>query len=404
VPRLPSDLPRESSAQQPVSLPKKLLLFRPALTDGGADRVTVTLLHYLNPQNFACSLALMRREGPLVAEVPRHVPTYDLKVGQLRYASLRLAGLIRDLSPDAVLSTSSGGNLVVSLAHWLSARSECSLVLSERNTYSKARQKLPPWLPVTTVKSFLYRRADLIVAVSRGVAADLERVLGLPSGLVKVIYNPVVDSNLLARANEPIEHPWFQEDRPIILAVGRLVPQKDYPTLLRAFAGLRRSHPCRLVILGEGPLRQSLAGLCEDLGIAQDVQFMGFVPNPFPYMRHCTVFVLSSQYEGLPGALIQAMACGAAVVATDCDSGPREVIEHGVNGLLVPVGDPEALQGAVSRILDDPAVRTRLRGHARLRARWFDASRMVRRYEEALEIAVSARKARNLRGVHSYSR
>jgi glycosyltransferase involved in cell wall biosynthesis len=156
-------------------------------------------------------------------------------------------------------------------------------------------------------------------------------------------------------AREPVDHPWFAPGEvPVVLSAGRLTRQKDFPVLIRAFSRVYASRRCRLVLLGEGEERRSLEALLEDLGLRQCVSLQGFVRNPFAYMRRAAVFALSSAWEGLPGALIQALACGVPVVATDCENGPREILHDGRFGRLVPVGDVPALANAILGALDGP--------------------------------------------------
>jgi glycosyltransferase involved in cell wall biosynthesis len=170
-----------------------------------------------------------------------------------------------------------------------------------------------------------------------------------------VLPNPVVTPELVECAAQPLDDPWFTAGAaPVVLGAGRLDQQKDFPTLIRAFAAVRSKRAARLVILGEGPERARLESLVEELGIGEHVRLPGFVSNPFSYMARAAVFVLSSAWEGMPGVLIQAMACGAPVVATDCESGPREVLASGKYGRLVPVGDHAALAEAIAATLDAP--------------------------------------------------
>jgi glycosyltransferase involved in cell wall biosynthesis len=362
----------------------RLMIFRPNLADGGADRVTVTLLKYLDLRRFDPTLVLMRKEGQMLGHVPKAVRVLELGSRRLRGAWPALTRLVRAESPDVLVSTSSGGNLVVSLAQWLSGH-RCRLVLSERTMFSMARKERIPWtVPIGAVKRFLYRRAHLVMAVSQGVADDLVQVLRLPRSLVRVVYNPIVDESLLDQAEQPLAHPWFEDGVPVVLAAGRLITQKDYPTLLEAFGQVRRSRPARLMILGEGVLRPALEALVKEMGMEQDVQLPGFVINPFPYMKRCTVFVLSSKFEGLPGVLIQAMACGAPVISTDCPSGPAEIIEPGRSGLLVPVGNADSLAREIEHLLADPQRRETLAREGQRRAHDFNVQTMVAQYEAAL--------------------
>jgi glycosyltransferase involved in cell wall biosynthesis len=206
------------------------------------------------------------------------------------------------------------------------------------------------WSPL--LARLFYPWSDGIIAVSRGVAKDLTDVTGLPLERIHTIYNPTITPILLEKAKEPIDHPWFKPgELPVILGVGKLYEQKDFPTLLRAFARVRQVKPCRLVILGRGPQRQKLNALTRELGLSQEVAMLGFVENPYAYMARAAVFVLSSAWEGLPNALIEAIALETPVVSTNCESGPQEILDHGKYGSLVPVGDSDAMAQAILEVL-----------------------------------------------------
>jgi len=185
------------------------------------------------------------------------------------------------------------------------------------------------------------------------VRGDLAQLMNVSRERITVIYNPsVVQAEVQAKAQAPLDHPWFKPDQPpVILAVGRLQVQKDYPTLIRAFALVRQTRPVRLLILGEGKERPLLEALVKELGLEQDVSLPGFVLNPYAYMARAALFVLSSRWEGLPTVLIEALCCGAPVVSTDCPSGPREILRDGQYGPLVPVGGVNALARAIETTL-----------------------------------------------------
>jgi glycosyltransferase involved in cell wall biosynthesis len=231
-----------------------------------------------------------------------------------------------------------------------------------------------------------YLQADAIVAVSDGVADDLAAHAGFPRERITAVHNPVVGPDLLAKAGEHLDHPWFAPgEPPVILGAGRLHPQKDFSTLIRAFAQVRAKRPARLVILGassptEPAQAVELKALPDALGVAEDVAMPGFVDNPFAFIARASAFVLSSRYEGLPGVLIQALACGTPVVSTDCPSGPREILDDGQFGTLVSVGDEAALAQAIENTLDDPPAPERLRARAQL----FTVERAATRYLELL--------------------
>lgn len=244
---------------------------------------------------------------------------------------------------------------VVAIVAKICAGVSMRLVISERSTPSQeaARSTGLAQKAVYRLMRRLYPKADGIVAVSRGVAHDLARFAGLPPDSIQVIYNPFDIKHIQELSRQPLEHPWLAPGQPpVVLAVGRLTEQKDFPTLIRAFARLRAQRPARLMILGEGELRGELEALVHSLGLTNDVAMPGFVANPYAYYARCSVFVLSSKWEGLPGVLIEAMACGARVVATDCPSGPEEILEGGRWGKLTAVGDVKQLSEAISTTMD----------------------------------------------------
>ncbi len=362
----------------------RIVLFRPTLGDGGADRVTLTLLERLPRERYEPTLVLVRREGALVDRVPADVPVVELGRRRLALAVPALAHALRAQDPDVVLCTAGGANVIATLAHRL-ARSRARLVLSERNAVRRPglawrnRFEIP-------LKRAVYPLADVVTAVSEGVARDLREILRLPPARVVTVGNPVVAPDLPALAAAPLEHPWFGDPaQPVIVAVGRLVAQKDYPTMLRAFALVRARRAARLVILGIGAEQTALEALAGELGVAADVGFVGFDPNPFRWMARAHLLLQSSVAEGLPGTLIQAMACGTPVVATDCDHGPREVVTDGADGFLVAVGDARALSDRASQLLADPGLRARMSGAARDAAQRHTIAISMQRYQDVID-------------------
>jgi glycosyltransferase involved in cell wall biosynthesis len=265
-----------------------------------------------------------------------------------------------------MISSMTHTNVAAILAN-ATARPQTRLVVVEHNQHSLNRRQKRGLVALSyNMVRWLYPRADLIAAVSEGVREDLARAAGLSLGGIDILHNPVVTDDLERRAAEAVDHPWFREgEPPVVLAVGRFTRQKNFPLLLEAFAEVRRKRVARLVILGEGDLRGELEAKVRDLGISAEVDLPGFDSNPFRFMRRAGVFVLSSDWEGLPTALIEAMACGTPVVATDCPSGPREILLGGRLGRIVPVGDAHALAGAIAATLTAPADRATLIARAR---------------------------------------
>lgn len=345
--------------------PQRVMFFRPSMAEGGADRVTLTALRLLDRRRFTPSLALMRLEGPHLAEVPRDVEVHHVRAPRLALAAPGLSWVLGREQPDVLCSTSSTGNIVAAMAH-AAARSQARLILSERTPLARddgrgavgqLRRDAFSW-----AKRKTYHRADLVTAVARGVAEQLVTELGLPEEKVRVLDNPVIDEQLAAGAAQALAEParGFFAGPPVILACGRLVSVKDYPTLLSAFALVRARAAARLCILGDGPERTALEARAAELGLGDSVLWAGFDPNPFRYMARASLLLHASRAEGMPGAQIQAMACGLPVVSTDCPFGPREVIREGENGYLVPVGDAAALAARALAVLTDAALRQRL--------------------------------------------
>ncbi len=310
----------------------------------------VTLANAFCQRGHSVQVVLAEAVGELLKELNPAVQVVDLKAGRMVRALPRLTRFLRRERPEALLSTLSQPNLVAIVARrW--ARVPTRVVVREANTptqeFSHATLLKDRVVPILI--SLFYRDADGVVAVSQGVAESLSR-LGVSN--LRVIPNPVITPRLKELCDTPLEHPWFEAgEPPVVLAVGRLEAQKDYPTLLQAFAQVVQVRPARLLILGEGEQRPVLEQMVRSLGLERWVSMPGFVSNPFPYMRRASVYVLSSRFEGLPNALIQAMACGCPVVSTDCPSGPREILDEGRYGHLVPVGDANALAQAILEVL-----------------------------------------------------
>lgn len=294
-----------------------------------------------------------------------------------------LARYLRRARPDVLLSASIPPNLVAIMARGLAA-APTRLVLRQSNALhlaGDARFAAVPALPRDPLVRRLYRHADAIIAVSHGVGENVVATTGVPASRVHTIAAGVGEE-VEALARENPGHPWFAPgEPPVVLNVGRLVAQKDQATLLRAFAEVRRRRGARLLVVGpDGPARRDLDRLVDELALRDCVQFHGFSPNPYAFMARADLFVLSSVTEGMPNALLEAMACGCPVVSTDCPSGPRELLEAGAYGRLVPTRDPTALAKAIAAALDETPDPARMRA----RAAEFGIERAVDAYVEVL--------------------
>jgi glycosyltransferase involved in cell wall biosynthesis len=273
----------------------------------------------------------------------------DLKAARVLSSLPALVGYLRRERPDALLSTLDYANVVAIWAR-LIAGAPSRMAVNEQNTISVSSQNSTQWRQrvLPRLAKYFYPLAGYIIGNSQGVAEDLRQVTGLPATRIQLIYNPVVTPELGELKKADLQHPWFGSGQPpVILAVGRLKPQKDFSTLIHAFAKVRKNRLCRLLILGEGPERGALEALIRELGLEQDVELPGFLENPCAYMSRASLFVLSSRWEGLPTVLIEALYCGVPIVSTDCPSGPREILAGGQYGSLVPVQDVPALAEAI---------------------------------------------------------
>lgn len=294
-----------------------------------------------------------------------------------------LRDYLKRAQPAGLLSAMTQCNLVAIWAHRLAGRPG-RVVVSDRNMLSSfvARHAHKPrWRHLPALVAHVYPGADAIVGVSMAVADDLADCTGLSREIITSAPNPTVDDALRAAATQSADHPWFAAgEPPVIIGVGRLVDQKDPVTLLQAFARIRAERPARLMLIGEGPLRDTLSRQAAELGVADDVTLPGWDDNPFPAMAAARVFVLPSKFEGLPGVLIQALACGCPPVATDCPGGSSEILEGGRYGRLVPIGDIEAMAHAINQTLDKPPERKQLKA----RAEAYSAETSAQRYAELL--------------------
>lgn len=360
----------------------RVLFIIPNLEGGGAERVLVGLIRRISRASFEPHLALMNKRGVYLDDVPADVRVYDLKKGStLSFFGLqrRIAGMVRRIDADAVLTFINYSNIVA-----LSSRRiygwKCPVIVSERTTLGPS---LKPQRFVSLKKFLvrgLYPQAEAVIAVSEGVKTDLIESFAVPKDKIEVIYNPLDIDRLRALAQEDGGGPPASD----IIAVGRLTGAKDYPTLLRAFRHVRMKRDAHLVIAGEGEERGALQSLAVRLGVEGSVVWAGFVQNPYALMARSKVFVLSSAWEGFANVLPEAMACGTAVVATDCSSSPGEIIENGVTGLLVPVGDDRALADAILSLLEDDGLRERLTTAAARRVKEFRCEKIISDYESLL--------------------
>lgn len=319
--------------------------------------MVINLAEGIAERGFPVHLVVASSEGVLRNQLSPAVRLVDLRASRVLWSLAPLISYLRRERPRVLVSSMSHANLIAIWAGKL-ARRMTPVMVTVHNTMSRStpQQGRLAGIVWPQLLRIFYPWARCVIAVSEGAAEDLLRTSGLLREKVRVVYNPVITRSGIAQARQTPDDPWFAPGQPpVILAAGRLTAQKDFVTLLRAFAEVRRGRVARLMILGEGEERSRLQALARELGVASDVALPGFRENALAYMASARLFVLSSAWEGLPTVLIEALAAGTPVVSTDCPSGPREILQEGHLGALVPVGNSSALASAINAVLDQPA-------------------------------------------------
>jgi len=347
---------------KPFKQKTRVAFFVSTMEGGGAERVMLNLVNHYAEQGYKVDLLLAKKIGPYLDEVSSKVRIVDLNVDRAWQYIAPLVRYFRSEKPEVMLVATTILNVIALFTKRLSF-SRTRVVVSEHidivsfaETGLLQRSKLVRW----GVRMF-YPQANNVVAVSEGAADRLSEFSGLKRTDISTVYNGVVDDEKLALSRVPVDNELLNnKDIKVLLAVGRLQPQKDYANLLHSFGLLLEkyrsvsSEPLpHLMVLGEGELRPELESLADELGIRQNLSMPGFVDNPFQYLANTDVFILSSEFEGLPTVLIEALACGCSVVSTDCPSGPDEILKSGQFGRLVPIKDSQALADSLFKTLTE---------------------------------------------------
>lgn len=407
------------------STPQCITFFLPHFPAGGQEQVTLLLMTGLVERGHRVELLLERREGAYLARVPNSIPVHELRrrsrwSGYRRFVPgwpreglkhlrgalglgprsvplhrlLSLVDYLESSRPDVLISAHDRAPLLALWAAGIARHRVATIVIehsllshnvnaarSDQRTYALMQHRL-------ILMRRLYPHADALVAVSEGGAADLAETLHLPRNSVHTIHNPVVTPDLMRRASEAVDNSWLHAGTaPLVMTAARLAPEKALHVLIDAFALLRdQGTVARLAILGEGPERDRLSRRIAEHGLEAQVHLPGWVDNPYAWMRESALFVLSSEFEGLPTTLIEAMACGCPVVATDCPGGTREILDDGGYGQLVPIGDAAALANAMTQALATPPSTALLKS----RAADFSLDEAVDAYEAEIARALSS--------------
>ncbi|MET0068374.1 MAG: glycosyltransferase [Candidatus Thiodiazotropha sp.] len=355
----------------------------------GVDRVARNLLPGIAEAGYPVDLLKIRDHGPwLTQPLAQNLRVIEFKAHHVYSALPELVRYLRGTRPAVLLSDKDRVNRTALLANALSGR-PARVVLRSGTTVSRNLQSRGRWerFVQRTSMKYLYTHADAVLVPSVGAADDFAASIGLARERISVVPSPIITPGFQARLDEPLDHPWFRPGEPrVILGVGELCRRKDFATLIRAFAEIAPDYDCRLLILGEGRARERLEAQVQSLKLADRVSLPGFVENPYPYMKRAGLFVLSSRWEGMPVVLIEALAAGTPVAATDCPSGPRELLGELPGEPLCPVGDSAALAAAMARQLDRPLASDQLRAAVS----GYTLSSSVNRYLAAMGVGVAA--------------
>ena len=371
-----------------IHMKKKVIFFIPTLEAGGAEKNVVNLLSGINRAKYEVALLVCKRRGQFLKDIPQSVPIFELGSLNSVVVFFKVIAFFRRQKPDLFISNLSRFNAINLLAVLVSGSASRIIVVEHTQvsllpvTAKSFFHRIAAYFIFPGLARFLYKTAGCVIAVSGGVAQDLEMMLGSDIK-VQVVYNPVVSENILEAAKEHVTHIWFDKKKiPVALSLGRLVKAKNHALLLEAIALVLKRNKVNLVVLGQGQEQEDLKQLALKLGIQDNVDFVGFEDNPFKYMAHADVFVNSSMREGFGNSIVEAMALGLPVISTDC-SGPAEIIKD--VGILVPSADAGALADAITKVLDDESFRKVMAKKGLYRASDFLVQTSVKNYEKLFD-------------------
>ncbi|WP_321327963.1 glycosyltransferase [uncultured Ilyobacter sp.] len=356
---------------------RKLAIVIPSLRGGGAERVMLNIISHLNREEFNIRLIVIKKEGPYEKKIPSDIDVVDLNSNRVRYSILKLIKELNKFKPDVILSTLGHLNLVLlSIRAFL--KSKPKIIVREANTPSKSLTKLPKLKRKIFIYLYgkLYPTSDVVIAQCKEMKKDIINSFGVPDNKIIYIYNPI---DLKSITEESTEFNPYDRNYINIVSVGRLTYQKGFDILIKAFQKVVLEVPnARLSILGDGELREELTQLINKLKLEDFIKIVGFKENPYPYYKYASLYVLSSRWEGFPNTLLEALACGTNVVATDCKSGPREILEDIGNYGLVEEDDDIALAEMMISVLKTKKI------NDRSIIEKYDTSNIIKLYEKTL--------------------
>jgi len=355
-----------------LNKPKKIFNVAFLLRDlgqGGAERSSIRLANGLANYGMKVTLFALKKKGEMLDSI-----NPDIKVIEIKSSFLRLLSEINSMDIDFILPIYTSMRVLLAKAI---LNKPFKVIISQRNMFTMDRR--PDQMILKFIRCrLLYRYAKACVCISEGVAEEMRTLNLIAPDKIHVIYNPVVNKELLSQINEPLDDPWFRENSdPVIIGAGRFGDQKDFTTLLKAFGIVSKVRGnLKLLLLGEGKQRAMLENMVAGLGLSEKVRMPGYIQNPYHYMKRAALFVQTSRFEGFGNVVAEALACGCNVVSTNCKSGPSEILENGKYGALAKVGDPEDIAKAINTMLDNPLPKELLIS----RAKYFSEERAVESY------------------------
>jgi len=332
-----------------------IVIFGHFNAEGGVQRAHANIIKEWVREGYKVELASYR-DGVLFypQELSQVISFVDLKVHNKLMAVFKLWLYLKKTRPSVVISNFHIDNKVLSYLQYLPNTGVQRFVSLRNNYFRSQRREHSKHIQKLKEIKRLYKNNHGIICVSEAITKDLQNHIGPDNVNIYTINNGTITPETLELAKKPVEHPWLNNSREfsLLITAGGLRKQKDHITLIDAIAKVRRNNDCRLLILGEGPLRNELTARARELGIEDAIDMPGFVNNPYAWMSRADCFALSSLWEGFPNVLVEALSLGTPLVSTDCPSGPKEILQDGRYGKLVPMSDSEALAKAIERTLN----------------------------------------------------
>lgn len=332
-----------------------LISQHPSRNQGGTAIRIINMANYFSQKEIHVDLITLhnKHQNPILEKLNSDIQLFPLQNNKKALLFVKLYSYIIKQKPQTLIALDTRASLIASWLTLFLKYARPKIIINICNSISKGNSKHKYSLQKRLRR--IAKRTDTVITISKGLADQFTEVTGLDKKNIHVIYNPVVKASLFEKGSREVSHPWInQKNVPIILGIGRFTKQKDFPTLIKAFSIVRSYVQCKLIILGQGPDYYKLRKLTENLEINSDVDFPGFVENPYAFLSRASIFVSTSRWEGLSNVLIEALAFGIPTIATNCPEGPKEVLDNGKYGYLVPVGDEVAISKAILEHFNNP--------------------------------------------------